>query len=48
MATKKKGTAFAGNPVGIPLVKGTTFRRRPDGTLEAVKPKKAKAGGKKK
>ena len=45
MATKKttkKGTAFAGNPIGVPLAKGTVLRRRADGTMEAVAPKKAK------
>lgn len=46
MATKKKGTGFAGPTIGTTHPKGTTIRRRADGRIEVVPPKKSGKKGK--
>lgn len=38
--TKKRGTAFAGDPIGVVHAKGSTIKKNPDGTVTIVPPKK--------
>lgn len=40
MATKTRKSGFDAPTIGTVMPKGTTFRRRPDGTMEAIIPKK--------
>ena len=46
MATKKKGTGFAGPTVGTVHPKGSTVKRNKDGTITIVPPKSKKKKGK--